>query len=372
MRSIGDLVFKPAVSKGRQQLNEFILTRLPLIWDHSTPEARASAYRLLNLGHSVESCAVKFTTPFETVNQTDILRAQLFAEIIACSRPDLEKVLAFCKQQSPGSFLLLAAICHREQLPIPILLQVVSLLDFPRGMNPNLVSCALHTLSCLIVKQSDSILTLDLGAHFLTKLVEVLGSPLSLMPLMIHFVADVFIDLLPVISANLNHPSFTTLVLSILETIRVTPYRLAKDVYFNCLQSVLVFVPKLAQNLSAIQFPRRTSDAIKVRASAAISAFLKLGGKLQQSDILPDLFWLLQKTQDPRVSDCISALAATLDVDSHAIIIQIIHSIFIRNSVPGYAMIEPAICLRIAAFPLISVIIEENPQKALQIIAKSA
>jgi hypothetical protein len=226
---------------------------------------------------------------------------------------------------------LLAAICHREQLLKPILLRVVSLLDFRRTMSPNLVPFALHALSCLIVGHSDSIVPLDLCAHFLNKFVDILGSPVSLLPLMLHFIADVFVNLLPIVSVHLDDLTFTTLVFSIVEANRVTPYQLGKEIYFNCLKSVFNFGPKLGPGLSAVQFPGTSSDEIKVGASGAISVLLKLGGKLEHPGLLSDLFWLLQKTEDSQVSDCISSLADTLDRDSYAIVNQIIHNIFIRN-----------------------------------------
>jgi hypothetical protein len=191
------------------------------------------------------------------------------------------------------------------------------------------------------------------------------------MPLMLSFIADVFVDLLPIISVNLDHPAFAVLVFSVLEMIRATPYELAKEIYFNCLQSVLVFAPRLGQKLSALRFPVTASDGVKVRAAGVVSMLLELGGRLEGPNLLPDLFWLLQKTLDVRVRDCIPRVASAFGSDSDAIVLQVVHSVFVRNSVPGYAMIEPADCLRDAALQLVRIFARANLREALQVTAKA-
>jgi hypothetical protein len=84
------------------------------------------------------------------------------------------------------------------------------------------------------------------------------------MPLTLHFIADALTNLMPVISVNLDHPSLASGVLSILEAIRATPYKLApKIIYFKCLQSVIVFAPKLEPQLSPVRFPEKRPMPLK-------------------------------------------------------------------------------------------------------------
>jgi hypothetical protein len=233
-----------------------------------------------------------------------------------------------------------------------------------------LIPFVLHALSCLLATHAANILGLELGVHFLNRLLLILTSSVGLRPLILQLVVDAFAGLLPIISSSLVDQEIAVLVYSIIEALRWTPYEFAKHLYFSCLPCVLIFAPQYG-HLCVCRFPRRSSDIIKIAASGAISALLKMNGKLE-FECLNDLFLLLHKSQSQQVLNCIAGIGScpTPDQGFQLGVLSIINSVFIRNSLPGYSTIEPSKSVKTAALSLVPVIIEAHPREALQVTAK--
>lgn len=326
----------------------------------------------------------------------DFLRVELTSEIISFLNPPIDKVYKFVKSfptTSPIPFLFLSSIfCNSliENPEVPssdsYLNQFISLFDFS-VLSTNLFS--LHCLSALLISKSVEIIALEIGTNFLTTILSLVNCKAALQPLFLILICEVFVNILPLLSVNLiGNKEMCALVLSIVESVKGCTYESAKEMYYQISTACLAYAPQFAFSYFNFffKFPSRSSRKVRMASFDAISQSLNLTtntssnyNKNSISNVnyalnanlvasyetyvngLKDIFVFLQQTNDDRIKECINLICSYKlpalpspsllqsdygrSFDFGLIELQFISiakSVFIRNSLPGFADVEPS------------------------------
>lgn len=279
----------------------------------------------------------------KSLRGADYLRIQISCETVALlverNFAMLESLFRFVELNKRAvSCLLLSAMMCRIHFPNRYLSRALLYLD-ERLFCHYSAPFALHAISTALHTHQDDIRNLHLGGHHLSMILGLLNGATSLHPVVLYHQTAVFLDLITVADE-----ADVIFIRSILNTIRSTPYSLAKGIYYTCVTSVAQVFQHLARNLT-VNWPSRNcpSQVLIVAAEAYASI-----GKIPDQTVTEPLLRCLQKTQDRRIINCLCSLLARLDIQQFLVILD---SVFMKNVIMNS---EPCYEVRLAVMKALS------------------
>ncbi|OHS96824.1 hypothetical protein TRFO_09710 [Tritrichomonas foetus] len=256
-----------------------------------------------------------------------------------------------------SSCILLSAIFMHINLPNNYVNQSLIAIDslvLVQGCTP----MALHALNSLLMTHQMQISSLEIAAHQFPMLFQALNTSSSLQPVTLHIMGECYGCLIEAFSSDIS-PRFSLMVELILRTIESTPMDYAREVYFECSQSIYTFANSMSY-LAPLIFPQSRSApaSLQLTSCAAFSDFLKFqSANFNLTDLIPKLLTLLQRTGDERASHFIIALASLMTEDDVSFWISTIKRVLISCSLlDGSSFtIEPTpevkeSCLKVATY----------------------
>ena len=282
----------------------------------------------------------------KSLSGSDYLRIQLTCEVVALllerNNNLIDPLFRFIELNKRAvSCLLLSAIMCRVHLPSQYLSRALLFLD-ERLYCHYSAPFALHAISTALTTHQEDIKQLQLGGHHLSLILGLLNGATSLHPVVLYHQSNVFSDLIPV--ANEADGVF---IHSILNTIRSTPYSLAKGICYNCITSISFQFPQLARSLWA-KWPSKGCP-FPLLLSAA-EAYLAVG-RIPDLSVLERLLLCLQKTEDARGINCVAALLTNIEMQR---LLQFVNNVFMTNIISDNIPIEPCFEVKLAVMKALS------------------
>jgi len=246
--------------------------------------------------------------------KTTISKAQITSEIIALFVKDdtdaLQEVFYALRNQRgrPKCFIYAALFAHAPMSVSYISLAMHELNDISK--NTRATPIALHALSVLYYCRSIELSSMKVTDIQSQALLQLVNTHVILKPLSLYYFASCFMNLLPVLSPEINSErnSLIPLIRLLIQSFSQISIPFAHEICFKVLRAVFAFARDLI-NIESISFPVSRGDSISLQLAAcgAFADMLKVDTQLDKDyfDLVPKLFVLLQRSGDSRASDFI-------------------------------------------------------------------
>ena len=267
--------------------------------------------------------------------QQNVTRIQLIAESISLwcvyHREAIDEVLSFIANwRNHTKCLTYAALFTNSPLSEPQLLQMM--LDM-NNLAKSTDTCpfALFALSALYNSHFQELANLNFTNSQCFFLLDIMQSPLSLIPFNLYYMSRVFISLLPILSADLEttRSDIIPVLALILQTFANTKVSFSKQVLCMTARTANQLAPKLL-NFIHFDFPdtKYKSFAEKLNILGVFSDLINFGlCNENYFQHVPEALVLLQMTNDSRAFDFVISVAhqfgTTPDISSQESINQL-------------------------------------------------
>ncbi|OHS95178.1 hypothetical protein TRFO_10670 [Tritrichomonas foetus] len=290
----------------------------------------------------------------KTLKGSDYLRIQITCEVVSKMierQPSMiDALFRFVEMNKRAvSCLILSSLMCRLHISNSLLTRALLFID-ERLLNHYSAPFALHALSTALITHTDNILELGIAGQHINLILKQLHDTTSLHPVIIHLLSQVFVDILPVVSQQLsNNANFD--ILSIVESIRATPYSFAEGVYYLTISSLAQVSYQIAATIP-IEFPtsEKTPFSILLAASEAYSMI----GRGTVTEQIPKLLIAIDRTTSPMA---VSAVGQLLARESGEMLLTLIRSVLIDRSLPSSG-ISPSSKVKLAILQSLGTIFE--------------
>lgn len=211
----------------------------------------------------------------KTLKGSDFFRIQITCELVSKAierqMSMMDALFKFIEMNKRAvSCLLLSAVMCRFHLSDSLLSRGILFIG-ERIFSHFSAPFALHALSTALITQTETINKLGIAWQHTNTLLKLMHDNTSLHPVIIHLISATFIDLMPIITANIevNLKNATVLdILSLTESIRASPYTYAKGVFYSTASSLARFSFQTA-SLIKTKFPESSTTPFALLLAAS-------------------------------------------------------------------------------------------------------
>lgn len=276
-----------------------------------------------NLPHSFIGLILK------TLKGSDFLRIQISCEIVSYAiEKQLSMIDALFKfiemNKRAVSCLLLSAVMCRIHLSDSLLSRAILFID-ERLFSHYSAPFALHALSTALSTHINSIEKLGLGHQHTNLLLKLLHDTTSLHPVIIHLISTVFIDFIPIIAKT---EELANDILSIIESIRATPYSFAKGVFYLTIVSLCRVSYQIASRIP-IAFPESINSPRTLLLRAA-DAYCLIGRNRITNQITRVIFSACQSNTMIHIN----SVSTLISREDGPFLLSLIQSVLIDDEYP--------------------------------------
>lgn len=271
----------------------------------------------------------------KTLKGSDFFRIQITCELVSKAIEGqismMDALFKFIEMNKRAvSCLLLSAVMCRLHLSDSLLSRAILFIG-ERIFSHFSAPFALHALSTALLTQTETIDKLGIAWQHTNTLLKLMHDSTSLHPVIIHLISTTFVDLLPIITTNIevNLKNATVLdSLSIVESIRSSPYSFAKGVFYST-SSMLARASFQTASLIHLEFPISKTAPFTVLLAAA-EAFAMIGHGSVSSQI-ERLLIAIERAIRPAQLDAVGQL---LSRENGQFLLSKIQTVLINENAP--------------------------------------
>lgn len=271
----------------------------------------------------------------KTLKGSDFFRIQITCELVAKAierqMAMMDALFKFIEMNKRAvSCLLLSAIMCQFHLSDSLLSRAILFIG-ERFFSHFSAPFALHSLSTALTTQAETVNKLGIAWQHTNILLKLMHDSTSLHPVIIHLISVSLVDLLPLITTNIDISlkNATVLdILSVIESIRASPYTFAKGVFYFT-SSSLSRISYQMSSMIPIEFPMSNTTSYPILLSAS-EAYSMIGrGTVTQQ--IPRLLTAIEYSNHPNQ---LTAVAQLISRENGQFLLSLIQNVLVNESIP--------------------------------------
>lgn len=278
-----------------------------------------------------------------------ISTCEVIAQYIQHNDSYFKATVNFIEQNktNPSNYLIAALVSHTH-ISNDYLIRLAMCIN-ERASNPTLRLTSFYAMKCIVASHPMDVASLCLGAHQLSLFMTSLNDFSLPEPLLIHSVAETFNALLPTLVPEALEPNspLRPQIVSVVQTICMTPYLTAREDFYETLNSVLTYAFPLISEIDFDSSRSINSASMSLRLYV-LSAFSHLAaqGTLPSTviSLSKDAAQMMQQTG--MKLDFISAVSNAVDVTKQNnelyALCTLVQSTLQHNTIPGIEGVTPS------------------------------